>query len=135
MTHFESDYGAAPKVEMRKGQAVTMIAPDFKAERWVGLRGTIEDNPFMDICRSQIDVRFACDSDLLAERMPGFHWMLAYGDYIEFSMNGRILLTLVDETYEAGYVGFYTECALLRIDDIAMDIMNGPRDEVCRPLQ
>jgi hypothetical protein len=81
LTHFESDYGAAPKVEMRKGQPVTMIAPDFKSERWVGLLGTIEDNPFMDICRSQIDVRFECDSALVAERMPGFHWMLAYGDY------------------------------------------------------
>lgn len=81
LTHFESDYGAAPKVEMRKGQPVTMIAPDFKSERWVGLLGTIEDHPFMDICRSQIDVRFECDSALLAERMPGFHWMLAYGDY------------------------------------------------------
>jgi hypothetical protein len=81
LTHFESDYGAAPKVEMRKGQEVTMIAPDFKFARWVGLLGTIEDNPFMDVCRSQIDVRFDCDSELLAERMPGFHWMLGYGDY------------------------------------------------------
>ncbi|HNQ24282.1 MAG TPA: sugar isomerase [Phycisphaerae bacterium] len=81
LTHFESDYGAAPKVEMRNGQAVTMIVPDFKAERWVGLKGTIEDNPFLDICRSQIDVRYTCADALLAERMPGFHWMLAYGDY------------------------------------------------------
>jgi len=81
LTHFESDYGAAPKVEMHKGQQVTMIAPDFEAKRWLGLLGTIEDHPFMDICRSQIDVRFECDSGLIAERMPGFHWMLAYGDY------------------------------------------------------
>ena len=82
LTHFESDYGAAPKVEMRRGQVVTMIAPDFAARRWVGLKGRIEDNPFLDICRSQIDVRFECDSRLLAERMPGFHWVLAYGDYL-----------------------------------------------------
>jgi hypothetical protein len=81
LTHFESDYGAAPKVEMHQGQEVTLIAPDFKAERWVGLLGTIEDNPFMDVCRSQVDVRFDCDSARLAERMPGFHWMLCYGDY------------------------------------------------------
>jgi hypothetical protein len=81
MTHFESDYGAAPKVEMRKGQIVTNIIPDFKAERWVGLLAEIMDAPFMDICRSQIDVRFSCDSRKLAERMPGFHWMTAYGDH------------------------------------------------------
>ena len=31
VTHFESDYGAAPKVEMPKGQVVTNIAPDFKS--------------------------------------------------------------------------------------------------------
>jgi hypothetical protein len=81
LTHFESDYGAAPKVEMHKGQPVTMIAPDFKAERWMGLSGEIIDHPFLPICRSQIEVRFDADTDQVAERMPGFHWMLVYGDY------------------------------------------------------
>lgn len=82
LTHFESDYGAAPKVEMHKGQVVTNIVPDFKFERWVGLRGEIVDHPFLPICRSQIDIRFDCDSLKLAERMPGFHWMTCYGDYL-----------------------------------------------------
>jgi len=82
MTHFESDYGAAPKVEMRKGQITTNIAPDFKAERWLGLRGEIVDAPFLPICRDQIDIRFQCDSLKLAECMPGFHWMTCYGDYL-----------------------------------------------------
>lgn len=68
---------------MRKGQVVTNIAPDFQAKRWVGLLGEIVDVPFMDICRSQIDIRFKCDSRLLAERMPGFHWMMCYGDYMK----------------------------------------------------
>ena len=81
LTHFESDYGAAPKVEMRKGQITTNILPDFKAARWVGLLGEIVDAPFLDICRDQIDIRFKCDSRLVAERMPGFHWMTGYGDY------------------------------------------------------
>ena len=82
MTHFESDYGAAPKVEMHKGQLITNIVPDFNIKRWVGLAGEIVDAPFMDVCRSQIDIRFACDSKTLAERMPGFHWMVCYGDYL-----------------------------------------------------
>jgi len=83
MTHFESDYGAAPKVEMRKGQITTNIVPDFKSERWVGLAGKIVDVPFMDICRSQIDISFTCDSLELARRMHGFHWMVCYGDYLK----------------------------------------------------
>jgi len=82
LTHFESDYGAAPKVEMRRGQVVINIIPDFAAKRWVGLSGRIEDVPFLPICRSQIEVSFAKDSQLLARRMPGFHWMTGYGDYI-----------------------------------------------------
>ena len=81
LTHFESDYGAAPKVEMHKGQQVTMIAPDFKSERWMGLSGEIIDHPFLPICRSQIEVRYPADDNVVAERMPGFHWMLVYGDY------------------------------------------------------
>ena len=81
VTHFESDYGAAPKAEWPKGQIVTNIAPDFKSERWMGLIGEVVDSPFMDICRDQIDVRYDVADQLVAERMPGFHWMTGYGDY------------------------------------------------------
>jgi hypothetical protein len=66
---------------MRIGQKVTMIAPDFAAKRWMGLTGKIVDHPLLPICRSQIDVRFKAPSETVAERMPGFHWMLVYGDY------------------------------------------------------
>jgi hypothetical protein len=81
MTHFESDYGAAPKVEMLKGQTLTNIAPDFKSRRWMGLVGQIEDTPFLPICRDQIELRYNVPDQLVAERMPGFHWMTCYGDY------------------------------------------------------
>ncbi len=83
LTHFESDYGAAPKVEMLIGQTVTNVMPDFAVTRYVGLLGEIVDNPFMDICRSQIDISFECDSKLVAEQMPGFHWITVYGDYMK----------------------------------------------------
>lgn len=82
LTHFESDYGAAPKVEMHNGQIVTNILPDFQSQRWVGLRGEIVAHPFLPICRSQIDIKYSCPDKLLADRMPGFHWMTIYGDYI-----------------------------------------------------
>jgi len=80
VTHFESDYGAAPKVEMRKGQEVTLVMTDFAATRWTGLPGKIADAPFLPICRSQIDVAYKVEDQLLAERMTGFHWEVLYGD-------------------------------------------------------
>lgn len=81
MTHFESDFGAAPKVEFRKGQLVTVVDPDFDGKRWIGFRGRTLETPFMDICRSQVDVAIEGDWIKLLEEMRGFHWMLAYGDY------------------------------------------------------
>ena len=82
LTHFESDYGAAPKVEMLIGQTVTNIIPSFAFDHNVGLLGSIVDNPMLDICRSQIDINFSCDTRTVAEQMPGFHWITVYGDYI-----------------------------------------------------
>lgn len=82
LTHFESDFGAAPKVEMRKGQTVTSIIPDFNAKRWTGVAGEITGNPFLPICRSQIEVANKCDTRKLLEEMRGFHWMTCYGDYV-----------------------------------------------------
>jgi hypothetical protein len=83
MTHFESDYGASPKVEMRVGQKVTNIVPDFNFKRWVGFEGEILGNPFLPICRAQIDVGIKGSTDRLAEEMRGFHWMMCYGDYLK----------------------------------------------------
>jgi hypothetical protein len=81
-THFESDYGAAPKVQMSKGQVITNLIPDFHCKKWVGCRGKILDHPFYDICRSQIDIEIEGDWRKLLEDMRGFHWMICYGDYL-----------------------------------------------------
>lgn len=82
LTHFESDYGAAPKVEMKIGQVCTNIAPDFASKKWLGFRGTIVANPFLDICRSQIDVKIHGSGETVMQDMQGFHWMMCYGDYL-----------------------------------------------------
>lgn len=82
VTHFESDYGAAPKVEFRQGQKVTSIIPDFAHARWVGLVGEIVDAPFLPICRAQMDVLHQVSDHTLAATMPGFHWDTIYGDYL-----------------------------------------------------
>jgi hypothetical protein len=82
LTHFESDYGAAPKVEMKIGQVCTNLVPDFDCKKWVGFEGKIVGNPFLDICRSQIDVKVQGDNTALLQEMKGFHWMMSYGDYL-----------------------------------------------------
>ena len=82
VTHYESDYGAAPWVEMARGTEMTYIVPGFKSDRWVGLKGTIEDIPFKPSnCRTQITIRRECSDELLADNLIGFHWMGCYGDY------------------------------------------------------
>lgn len=83
LTHYESDWGAAPKVEMKLGETITVIDPDFDFKRWMGFEAEIIDNPFFDICRSQIDVQFQADCDKLNEETRGFHWMACYGDYLK----------------------------------------------------
>lgn len=80
VTHFESDYGAAPKVEMAKGTVVTNVIPDFAGKRYTGFVGEIVDAPFLPICRSQIDVAYRCPDEVVARSMPGFHWETIYGD-------------------------------------------------------
>jgi len=82
LTHCESDYGAAPKVEFSKGQVITNLIPSFSSDKWVGVRGVIKDAPFYEICRSQIDVEIDGNWKKLLEDMRGFHWMTCYGDYL-----------------------------------------------------
>jgi L-fucose isomerase-like protein len=81
-THFESDYGAAPRVEMRRGQELTVLVPNFANSRWIGFRGRILEKPTLDVCTSQLDVGIDGDCARLADEMGGFHWMLCYGDYL-----------------------------------------------------
>ena len=82
VTHYESDFGAAPKVEMSKGQEVTVLNPDFAGRRWLGFEGTIRDTPFFDMCRTQLDLAIKGDDMRLAEEMRGFHCMIAYGTHL-----------------------------------------------------
>ena len=82
-THYESDYGAAPKVDMKIGQRITMIDPDFEDKLWIGFTGTVVDNPAMAICRSQTDITIDGDCARLARDMRGFHWMMSYGEHLK----------------------------------------------------
>jgi len=81
-THYESDFGAAPKVQMRKGQEVTVLNPDFAGRRWLGFEGEILNTPFYEICRTHIDLQIKGNYQRLTEEIRGFHWMVAYGNYL-----------------------------------------------------
>jgi len=80
LTHEESDYGAAPKVEIPLGQEVSFINPEYAAGRWVGIRGNVTGNPFYPICRSQQEVKIQGQWKKLLSEVRDSHWMMAYGD-------------------------------------------------------
>jgi len=80
LTHYESDYGAAPKVEMSLGQEVTFVDPEYSTARWVGFKGTVKGNPAYDICRSQQDVAVQGAWRKLLPEARDSHWVMAYGD-------------------------------------------------------
>jgi hypothetical protein len=82
-THCESDYGAAPKVDFKRGQIITNIIPNFEQDYWLGFKGKIIDHPFYSICRSQFDCTIDGNWEKLLRNMGGFHWMTCYGDYLE----------------------------------------------------
>jgi hypothetical protein len=82
-THYESDYGAAPKVDMTLGQEVTFIDPEYSTGRWVGFKGTIRANPSHDICRTQQDVEIQGDWKKLLGEVRDSHWVMAYGDWVK----------------------------------------------------
>ncbi len=82
LTHYESEYGAAPKVEIPEGQVVTFINPEYSTDRWLGYTGVVVSNPFYDICRSQQDVQIKGDWEKLLKEVRGSHWGMVYGDYL-----------------------------------------------------
>jgi hypothetical protein len=83
LTHYESDFGASPKVLMPRGQQVTLIDPDAAQVRWLGLKGVVEDNPSFPICRTQQDIRIIGSDKRLAREIRGSHWLMACGDYLD----------------------------------------------------
>lgn len=83
LTHYESEFGAAPKVQMPVGQEVSFINPDYASPRWVGLKGSVVENPFYAICRSQQDVRVEGHWEKLLNEVRDSHWVMVYGDYLK----------------------------------------------------
>jgi L-fucose isomerase-like protein len=83
MTHYESEYGAAPKVQMPVGREVTFVDPEYSTGRWVAFKGIVKSNPLYEICRSQQDVEIQGDWKKLLNEVRDSHWMMAYGDHLK----------------------------------------------------
>jgi len=98
MTHYESEYGAAPKVDIPQGQEVTFIDPEYSTGRWIGFKGIVQGNPFYPICRSQQDVQIQGEWKRLIKEVRDSHWMMAYGDYLR------------DLEYASRKIGIRWEC-------------------------
>jgi hypothetical protein len=81
-THYESDFGAATKVEYPQGQVITCVIPNLHCTKWFGFRGRIEASPDYPMCRSQMDVRIEGDWRKLTREMEGFHTVVCYGDHL-----------------------------------------------------
>lgn len=82
-THYESEYGAAPKVDFPVGQTVSFLSPEYSKCRWIGFRGTIQSNPEFAICRSQQDVRLDGQWRKLMQEVRDSHWIMVYGDHLK----------------------------------------------------
>jgi hypothetical protein len=82
MTHYESEYGAAPKVAMKVGQEVTFVNPEYSSRRWIGFTGVVKGNPFHAICRTQQDVAIQGDWRRLFGEVRDSHWIMAYGSWV-----------------------------------------------------
>jgi hypothetical protein len=83
LTHYESNYGAATKVDIPVGQQVTFIDPEYATGRWLSFTGIVKDNPFYEICRSQQDVEIQGDWKQLLREVRDSHWMMVYGDHLQ----------------------------------------------------
>ncbi|MEM8737084.1 MAG: glycosyl hydrolase [Planctomycetota bacterium] len=55
--------------------------------------------------------------------------VLAHGMYLEVSINGYVTLSLVDDSYCQGRVGFYTESANIQVQGTTIDRLNPPKQE------
>lgn len=51
--------------------------------------------------------------------------LLAYKQYLEFSLDGYVMLTLADDTFTEGQVGFYVESTQVSVDKLEMSVCGG----------
>lgn len=53
--------------------------------------------------------------------------LIAFGHYLELSVDGRVILTLADSTFSEGLFGVYVESARMQLSNVELRIMHGPK--------
>lgn len=59
--------------------------------------------------------------------------LVVFGKYIELSLGGYVILSLVDARYREGRVGFYTESGQVQLESTTIEEIRSPSDEACDP--
>lgn len=52
--------------------------------------------------------------------------LIAYEQYLEFSLDGYVLLTLADDSFRSGRLGFYVESTRMRVDNMKLQLCAHP---------
>ena len=52
--------------------------------------------------------------------------LIAFGSYIELSVNGRVVLSLADQSFGSGQLGVYLETAEVRVSELQVDRLASP---------
>jgi beta-fructofuranosidase len=65
----------------------------------------------------------------IATQDPHPFCLIAYEQYIEFSLYDHVVLTLADDQFAHGKIGFYTESAKIRVDNLQLHVCHLPSAE------
>ncbi|WP_231603078.1 hypothetical protein [Neorhodopirellula pilleata] len=52
--------------------------------------------------------------------------VIAYGSYLELAVGDRVLLSLADQTFQQGSLGFYVESTRVRVSDLSLEHFESP---------
>jgi len=98
----------------------------------------------LDLTKGVAQIRaWGTGSQKLGEEMMQFHslqaayWQLeqrgvahieclAFGSYLELSVEDRVILSLADQTYQRGGLGFYVESATMIVSDVTVEHLRRP---------
>ena len=89
--------------------------------------------------RGNIEDAFIYETLQAAYFVPQTDWpiqfeLVAFGKYLELSIGGYVVISLADEHYHRGRVGFYTEGGQIRLDNVTIEILESPKYEECDPV-
>ncbi|MDZ7800389.1 MAG: hypothetical protein U5K81_06305 [Trueperaceae bacterium] len=89
---------------------------------WTARRGHVEPGA------AAFDYRALQEAAYLVRPEPLELEVVAFGGYLEASLGGEVVLSLVDDTMREGRFGVYVESTAVRLRDLTVEILDGPAD-------